>query len=214
MTADLVKRTAVLLLLGVSLSACAGLGTVVDESDPETEVPNVSMGRSIMEGLGAVPSRRTPINYSPRAPLVIPKETAALAQPEDPRAVTAQANWPVDPDVEAARLMREADQRQLSRGDNELVPASELLATRTPPRPRKIVNSWDDPGKPLMPSELRKGPTSLAVNPIYTETGQPVRRALTDPPVTYLEPAPGAPVVIPEEQPSAEGKGLFSWLPW
>lgn len=212
MTSDLVKRAAVLLIVGVGLSACAGMGTVVDEEDPETEVPNLSMGRSIMEGLGAVPSRRTPINYTPRAPLVIPASTATLAQPEDPNAVTASANWPVDPDVEQNRLLREAAERERARGDKgNPVPPSELLATRTPPTPRSNARTWDDPADPLMPSELERMP-SLSANGLYDETGRPIRRALTEPPVTYLEPAPGAPVEIPEERPDPNRRGILGML--
>jgi hypothetical protein len=215
MRSSLVKRTAVLLLVGAGLTACSSMGTVVDDDDPEAELPNMSIGRSLMEGLGAVPSRRSPMNYTPRAPLVVPKDTATLVQPEDPKAVTARADWPLDPDQESARLLREADARARARGDREeLVPASELLDTRTPPK-RKLVGDYSLNDKPLFPSELNKGPRSIGGDAsLYDASGRPVRRALVEPPVAYLEPAPGVPVAIPEEQPTAGRKGLFGWLPW
>jgi hypothetical protein len=209
MNSDLVTRAATLILVGGILSACSGMGTVVAEDDPDTEVPNLSMGRSIMEGLGAVPARRTAINYSPRAPLVIPANTAALATPEDPAAVAG--NWPVDPEVESARLLREAEKKNATRDKRDPIPSSELMGLRTPP-PAQVAPAQRD--GPLMPSELRGGPTSLASNgPLYDSAGQPVRRALVEPPVAYLEPAPGVPVAIPEDPPKKR-TGLFAWLPW
>jgi hypothetical protein len=206
------KRAALVILVGGSLAACSGMGTVVDDSDPEAELPNLSMGRSIMEGLGAVPSRRIPINYTTRGPLVVPSDTTTLAQPEDASAVTAQADWPLDPDVESTRLLREAAARETARGDKgELIPSSELLAQRSPP-PASRPSIERDPARPLLPSQLKAMP-SLSSSNLYDAQGRPVRRALTEPPVAYLEPAPGAPVMIPEEPPKKR-KGILSWMSW
>lgn len=205
---NLLKRLAALAAVGVTLSACAGLGTTVAEDDPETEVPNTSMGRALMEGLGAVPARQQPINFTPRAPLVVPKDTAALAPPESAgQLAAANPNWPVDPDVETARRLREAERRSGGRDPGDTVPASELLADRLPPSsaPRgESPATQRDPATPLMPSELNKGWKSKGIDDtgVYDVAGNPRRRALTDPPVAYLEPAPGAPVAIPEEDPT------------
>lgn len=212
MSSDVLKRAASILTVGLVLSACSSMGTVVAEDDPETEVPNLSMGRSIMEGLGAVPARRQAINYTPRAPLVMPKDTAALAPPEDARTVTEDPSWPLDPDVESARRLREAEARQVARGDKgEIVEPSELLAERTPRSP-KVQGDLSLNNKVIPPSQLRNAPQIGGDSGLYNSAGQPVRRALVQPPVQYLEPAPGAPVAIPEE-PAKQG-GLFSWLPW
>ncbi|HUG63264.1 MAG TPA: hypothetical protein VMP03_15565 [Methylomirabilota bacterium] len=212
MIADVLKRTAFILLVGAALSACAGMGTVVDENDPESELPNLSLGRSLMEGLGAVPSRRSTINYTPRAQLVVPKDTAALTPPEDPASVTARADWPLDPDIESARLLREAEARAAARDDRgDLIPADELLAQRSPPS-RRIQGDLSPSGKPIPSRELAGTmPIGGGATSLYDSSGQPVRRALVEPPVTYLEPAPGVPVAIPEEK--SESGGLFSWLP-
>jgi hypothetical protein len=214
MSSDLVKRLAALAVLGIGLSACSALGSSVAEDDPETEVPNVSMGRALMEGLGAVPSRRTPIKYTPRAPLVVPPTTTALAPPEDPNQVAALAEWPDDPDVAAQRRLREAAARDAGRDRADPLPSSELLADRIPTdRSDRGPRVGDrDPAQPIMPSELNKGFRSTGIDDtgVYDLNGQPRRRALVEPPVEYLQPAPGAPVAIPEEPKS--NKGVLSWM--
>ncbi len=208
MTSTFLKRLALFAVLGVSLSACAGLGTTVAEDDPETEVPNVSMGRAIMEGLGAVPSRNAQINYTPRAPLVVPPSTTALVAPED-RNKPVSADWPDDNDLARARQLREVQARDDARGDNDIIGSSELLSVRVPPRPlSNKVGADQDPGAILLPSELGKGWKSKGIDDsgVYDLNGVPRRRALTEPPVAYLQPAPGAPVAIPEE-PADPNKG-------
>jgi hypothetical protein len=199
MNSDLVKRLAILGLLGLGLSACSSLGTSVAEDDPETEIPNLSMGRAIMEGLGAVPTRTAPINFTPRAPLVVPPSTTALTAPESPNQVASLENWPDDPDVAAARRLREAAARDAARDDPaDPVSGSELLSSRVQPAPRQRIDPRADPARPLMPSQLAGfKSTGATVDGLYDAAGQPRRRALVEPPVEYLQPAAGAPVAIP-----------------
>lgn len=213
------KRLAAFAVLGMSLSGCAAMGTSVAEDDPETEVANSSMGRAIMEGLGAVPARRTPINYTPRAPLVVPPKTAmsSLQPPEDPNRIQNLADWPVDPEIAEARRLRAAEARDAGRDAGDIISPSELMALRVPPSQRPGPHDSNyDPARPVMPSKL-KGFTSTGseVAGPYDRTGAPQRRALVEPPVEYLTPAPGQPVAPPDpnEDPSKK-KGLFSWLSW
>lgn len=209
---DLLKRSAPLLLAGVLLSGCAALGTEVAEDDPETEVPNVSMGRAIMEGLGAVPSRRTPIDYKPRAPLVVPPTTTALAAPQDPNALIARPDWPDDPDVATRRRLQEAARREAVRERGDPIAPSELMAERLPPssQPRELPPSVaPDPARILRPSQLASPASLGGPESLYDEAGNPRRRALVEPPVEYLQPAPGAPVAIP---PPPKKKTMFSWF--
>ncbi|MFG1299337.1 hypothetical protein V5F49_06025 [Xanthobacter sp. V3C-3] len=70
------------------------------------------------------------IDYRERAPLVVPPKVPDTLPPPQASAADANPNWPKDPDV--ARRKREAE------------------ASRTP-----VVR--DDPGRPLLPSELNKG---------------------------------------------------------
>jgi hypothetical protein len=190
------------------------MGTVVDPDDPETEIPSASLGRSIMEGLGAVPSRQSPINYSPRGPLVMPADKTKLATPVDTKRLADDPNWPVDPDVQLAQTLQEAEARENARGDRgNLVPASQLLAQRMPPgvsRPNPNVPGADPAADLVSPSALMNAPTIGGdETPLYDASGKPNRRALIEPPVTYLEPAPGAPVAIP---PPKKNSGLFGWF--
>ncbi len=214
MTSTFLKRLALAAATSLSLSACAGLGTTVADDDPETEVPNVSLGRSIMEGLGAVPSRGSPINYTPRAPLVVPPTTSALVAPED-RNKPVAADWPDDNDLARARQLREVQARDAARGDNDIIGSSELLSVRVPPRPlSNKVGGDTDPGAILLPSELGKGWKSKGIDDsgVYDLNGVPRRRALTEPPVAYLQPAPGAPVAIPEEPADPNKGGILKRL--
>ena len=199
------KRYALLAVAALSLSACSALGTSVAEDDPETEVPNVSMGRAVMEGLGAVPSRNTGINYTPRAPLVVPPNRMALVAPEDPKRLEASGTWPEDNDLKARQLLAEASAREAARGeDNNQLSPSELTAVRLPQNPGRSMtspNSIEEASKPLFPSQLGNIPRDNA-NRLYDASGKPVRKALVEPPVAYLEPAPGVPVTTDDGSPA------------
>ena len=202
------KRLATLAVLGACLTACSSMGTTVAGDDTETEVPNASMGRAIMEGLGAVSTRKTPIDYSPRAPLVMPPATKTLAPPEDASKVAQMPNWPNDPDVARAKMLREAAARDAGRDRNDTVPSGELTAVRLPddnssPVTRgPLVNNNER--HVLRPSEIGKI-SGVSSDGLYDANGKPQRKALVEPPVAYLQPAPGVPVTTDDpnkEQPS------------
>jgi hypothetical protein len=210
------KRFALLAVATIGLSACSALGTSVADDDPETEVPNASMGRAVMEGLGAVPTRKTAINYTPRAPLVVPPNKMALVAPEDPNRLEASGAWPDDNDRKTQRVLKEAAARDAARGDDnhQLTPA-ELMSTRLPQtttRPNSSPNSIEDASKPLLPSQLGSMPRS-ASSELYDASGKPVRKALVEPPVTYLEPAAGVPVTTDDGTPGTSSKKSW-WKFW
>ncbi|MEP9354148.1 hypothetical protein ABLE93_11190 [Xanthobacter sp. KR7-65] len=86
---------------------------------------------SAMELFGLKEEQAKPeIDYRERAPLVVPPRVPDALPPPQSSAAEANPNWPKDPDI--ARRKREAE------------------TSKTP-----IVR--DDPGKPLLPSELNKG---------------------------------------------------------
>lgn len=207
------KRYALLAVAVLSLSACSALGTSVAEDDPETEVPNVSMGRAVMEGLGAVPSRKTAINYTPRAPLVVPPNRMALVAPEDPNRLEATGTWPEDNDLKTRRTLAAASAREAARGDDEnQISPSELTAVRLPEssRPMSSPNSLEEQAKPIMPSQLGNMPREGASR-LYDANGRPVRKALVEPPVAYLEPAAGVPVTTDDGTPPPGASNKKSW---
>lgn len=208
------KRYALLAVAALSLSACSALGTSVAEDDPETEVPNVSMGRAVMEGLGAVPARKTAINYTPRAPLVVPPNKMALVAPEDPNRLEANGTWPEDNDLKSQRMLAAASARDAARGedDTQLSP-SELTAVRLPQsnRPMSTPNILEEKARPIMPSQLGDMPREGGSR-LYDANGRPTRKALVDPPVAYLEPAAGVPVTTDDGAPDAPKKKW--WKLW
>lgn len=210
------KRFAILAVLGAGLAACTSVGSTVSDDDPESEVPNSSMGRALMEGLGAVPARQTPINYSPRAALVVPPSTKTLAAPEDPNKVAKAGNWPVDPDVARNKMLLEADARDAGRDGKQQLSPNELAAVRLPesatanngPRAGDVGVSEK---RILRPSEIGNMPHAAA-NSLYDENGKPQRRALVEPPVAYLEPAAGTPVQPEEPAKAGTEKSFFNRL--
>lgn len=209
------KHFALLAVVTLGVSACSALGTSVADDDPEMEVPNSSMGRAIMEGLGAVPARQTAIDYTPRAPLVVPPQKTALVPPEDPNKLEATAAWPADNDLKTKKILAEAAAREAAQGDNPQSTPSSLMAIRLPDTRGSgnstpvAVNTNSDSAR-LMPSQLGHMPRSNA-DGLYDATGKPVRRALVEPPVAYLEPAAGVPVTTEESAAAPQKKSWWKF---
>lgn len=96
--------------------------------------------KNTMQMLGLTEEEEKPdIDYRERAPLVVPPTTPESLPPPTSSTAAANPNWPKDPDLA----------RQKARS----------AAAKAP-----IVR--DDPGQPLMPSELNKGRRKTA--PTYT----------------------------------------------
>ncbi len=207
------KRCVLLAIAALSLSACSALGTSVADDDPETEVPNVSVGRALMEGMGAVPSRKSAIDYTPRAPLVVPPNKTALVTPEDPKRLEASGTWPEDNDLKARKVLRDAAAREAGREDKDQVPSSELMAIRVPDARNATgseVTISDSDRRRLLPSELGNMPRDKSSR-LYDANGKPVRKALVEPPVSYLEPAPGVPVTTDDGAPPEQKKSWWKF---
>ncbi|WP_237154586.1 hypothetical protein [Oryzibacter oryziterrae] len=198
MSFEVGKRFAILAVLSASLAACSSMGPTANDDDPETEVPNPSIGRALMEGVGAVPARQKPINYTPRAPLVVPPSTTTLVAPEAPNQVASLPNWPDDNDLARARMLRESQAREDARDGDAAVPSGELMAGALPTKRTGHVRTpgeerQDD--KPLLPHQIGQMQSSgIDGTGVYGPDGTPRRRALVEPPVAYLQPAPGVPV--------------------
>jgi hypothetical protein len=56
------------------------------------EVPEFAILREVTGGLGA--PKKKPIEYQPRAPLVMPPSAAQLPAPVEPAAEAADVQWP------------------------------------------------------------------------------------------------------------------------
>jgi hypothetical protein len=211
------KRCTLLAVAALSLSACSALGTSVADNDPETEVPNSSIGRALMEGVGAVPERKTAIDYTPRAPLVVPPNKLALVAPEDPNRLAASGTWPEDNDLKTRKILADAQARDVARGDNDQLSPSELMSVRVPDARSGAasdsdVTVTDSDRRRLLPSELGNMPRDKSTR-LYDAGGKPVRKALVEPPVTYLEPAAGVPVTTDDGAPADPQKKKW-WKFW
>ncbi|MFG1351698.1 hypothetical protein [Xanthobacter autotrophicus] len=90
-----------------------------------------SLMESTMQLLGLKDEEPKPeIDYRERAPLVVPPKVPEALPPPQASAADAHPNWPKDPDVQRRK--------------------QEAAASKTP-----VVR--DDPGRPLLPSELKGG---------------------------------------------------------
>ncbi|MEP9350227.1 hypothetical protein [Xanthobacter sp. KR7-225] len=102
--------------------------------------------KNTLQMLGLTEEEEKPdIDYRERAPLVVPPTTPESLPPPTTSAAAANPNWPKDPDL--------AHQR------------ARAAAAKAP-----VVR--DDPGQPLMPSELNKGRRKTAPN--YAASNDPV----------------------------------------
>lgn len=210
------KRCALLAIAVLGLSACSALGTSVADDDPETEVPNSSMGRALMEGVGAVPARKADINYTPRAPLVVPPGKTTLTAPEDPKRLEASGSWPEDNDLKTRKVLADAEARDKGRDGEDLIPASELLAVRSPDTrsaSASDVTVTDSDRRRVLPSKLGSMPRDQSTR-LYDSNGKPIRRALVEPPVSYLEPAAGVPVTTDDGSPPEQQAQKKWWKFW
>lgn len=178
---------------------CGGLAA------PEARAGDAFEGdfvNNTLQMLGLKEEEKPEIEYRERAPLVVPP-SSGLGQLPAPEAAphASNPNWPKDPDVERRR--------------------QEAAKANAP-----VVR--DDPGRPLMPSELNKGRRKTYVyssdakvesdpNPLspsklgfkgwfasgddkdkITFNGEPQRESLVQPPPGYQTPAPNAPYGVIE----------------
>ena len=200
-----------LVLAGVSmlaLTACSSsgsLGTFDDAGSFEQDLLGGFFGADAIVG----GEEEEPIDYSARAPLVIPPDQAQLPAPQEANAAPA-GNWPVD-----------ADQARAGRGRPEVIGdnaqvSPETLAEgvgrqRTPMNLADLPDRrglYDESSPVIPPTELRnQGVLSerlQATGPV-DENGVPIRRYLVEPPSTLRTPAATASMEMPERPGPTEG---------
>jgi len=122
---------------GIACALTLAAASAVRAQDAEDQQPEMSFEHKLIDGLlrgigGQNVESDNGIRYRERSPLVIPSKLD-LPPPASTKTPTA-ANWPKDPDVQARK---------------EAVAAS-----------RKAAPDWDEAKRPLMPSELARGPTA------------------------------------------------------
>jgi hypothetical protein len=178
-----------------ALLAATGLGGCVSTSTYGTgEAPEMAIFRELTGGL-AGKKKQGPIEYQPRAPLVMPPaaEVAALPPPVETASV-ASAAWPIDPDQTPAPAKEPYD-------DNPADDISPEYAARLKPLAGMGNPEWENSyGNDLAINDTydiildKNGrETFSAALKDAKGVGRTGRRYLTDPPEPYRAPAATAP---------------------
>jgi hypothetical protein len=198
--------------------AAAAIVAVLASAQPAFAIDDMGSNpaKELFDALGMGTKEEKPqIDYRERAPLVPPPSTAALPKPL-PKNALAQSSgqWPIDPDEERreAKIAEERipiTQTRWSRmeRDPKLRPG-ELGGRRTEGAGLNDPYSRGglDVTPVLTPRQLREQGTKAADASVAAQVAEPPRRRLTDPPMGYRAPAPGAPY-------GSEGKGEAP-TPW
>ncbi len=182
-------------LFVVALAAPVTLGGCAMTSTYGTgEAPEMALFREMTGGLLSK-DKKEPIDYEPRAPLVLPADTQDLPQPVE-TASAADPNWPIDPSERAVVNADELNARNGQEQYRRLRPLSGVLPTTAE---RSAAVGQDDLSieraekyrfihrNSRQQQEFAK---ALADSKGYSRRE---RRYLTDPPLTYREPADSAP---------------------
>jgi type II secretory pathway pseudopilin PulG len=159
--------------------------------------------RELMEDIGIQKRKQEKMDFSERAPLVLPpgvESGANLPPPEDPSALaSANPNWPRDPDTQAELDAAEADKvPQRFRRKYQEDPAKAIYKIRAQEREQgrqdvkpKAYDTAFDTGV-MTPDQLnkaRKEREADAANGVPVAIVEPERKRMTDPPPGYRMPS-------------------------
>jgi hypothetical protein len=195
-----------------ALAACSGT-TYGTGTSPGVQTVQDLAGIALLNG-----PKKDPIDYQPRPKVVLPPSASQLPDPAAENSASATPpNWPVDPDLAAAKIKADAAARDAK---GEPLPTLKL--------PASALASPDDNSANTLPA-VRTSRSGLAPPPTTAEdsakakklfadarsnslgvdaNGNPVRRYLTDPPVDYRLADPNAPVAFD----ASVKKKKFHWF--
>jgi hypothetical protein len=204
---------------GLALSGCMSSPTYgTDKTANEQLIGDLS------NALTLAPPKREAIDYKPRPPLVkpAPGQKEALPAPQDDIVQTANAQWPESPEQRRARIRAYATEH---RDDPGFEP--EVVNDGSGGIPVMRRNPNDKLASSPFTYQKEEASNREEVNRRLVENrqGDPTsRKYLSEPPLTYRQPAATAPQGdVGEDEykkerrlkKAAEGKkGLFDWLPW
>lgn len=146
------------------------------------------------------------INYSERAPIVIPPRRD-LTQPGDPDALAQDPAWPKDPDVKKKMKKREGVGPATSKREEFFTP-DELSGYRG--GDQRVGRRYGDTDeytrlqRPVTPLEMKKRLRTEDEAPLVPGV-EPARRSLSDPPAGLRVPLATAPLGGNEPLPSQQG---------
>jgi hypothetical protein len=200
------RRSALTSAFLAALFAATGLAGCMQASTYGTgEVPELAIFREATGGLGK--QKKKPIQYQPRAPLVMPPsgEAAALPAPVE-TASAADSAWPEDPD-QIERKRTYGDDTPLDDVTPEYARRLKPLAALDDGKPVPQYSGADhNPNYDVIDSKTQRATVKAAMKDakgIHAE-----RRYLTDPPDAYKVPAATAPSEFKEIDDATSGNFL------
>lgn len=187
---------AVLLLAGL-VSGCASSTDGFVEEGSDTGAVDTNAVKAVMTGLGAIDPHEKPIEFRPRAPLVVPPKRD-LRTPVDGDAATPRS-FPRNPEEVAEEQRKAAFENAPGRDGRVMTP--DELARYAIPGAGKVDRYDPNPSRKLSPEEM-KGQAVVNAEAIKRAQNPTGRRTLVEPPDAYRKPSPNAPVAPPEEKSS------------
>jgi hypothetical protein len=162
------------------------------------EAPEMALFREMTGGLMSRDEKK-PIDYQPRAPLVMPASAEQLPPPAE-TASAADPDWPIDPNeriVASAASQDDNPDNDVTQEDyRRLRPLTGLFSSGKP-APRRpnddLAADREQFYDFIQQAKKQRGDFSQAVADSKGLGHPQERRYLTDPPLTYREPADTAP---------------------
>jgi hypothetical protein len=185
------------------------------------QAPEMALFREVSGGILDKNTKKEPIDYQPRAPLVMPPATETAAAPQLPApmetAAAASPDWPMSVEERVAPVdARNEDDNPYNDVDQAEYRRLRPLAGVFPDQRTRPTYELDESGKSEYYSSIvhnrRQGQEfkkALAESKGY---GRTERRYLTDPPMAYREPVattPGEEAVPPKKK---KGNFLTRWF--
>ena len=178
----------------------------------------------LMDDLGNIasigaPTKGADIEYKPRPAIVKPSDTVDLPAPQQNVAENNPA-WVESPEQTRQRLRAEADAN--SGNMSYTSPLAKVVTSKRPSGPRLVGKAAEAP--PSV-NNAQQREAYLAAQKVQKGAYSDRRRFLSDPPLTYREPAATAPVgELGESERAKEkrckqeatkaGTGKRKWWPW
>jgi hypothetical protein len=186
-------------LAGCSPTATYGTG----------EAPEMALFREVTGGI-LTGGKKEPIEYQPRAPLVMPPTAEQLPPPAE-TASSASLDWPLDPDARVASVTDLTEEELRYGGGQAEYRRLKPLVGVLPETPRDDVMDSRQPAYDVVHSRKQRATFQKALAEARGYGGGE-RRYLTDPPEEYRQPASTAPAEFEDINTSGGGSGLFRWL--
>lgn len=196
-------RATLAVTLVVAAAALAGCSSTAYEpftAENAGEVEDEGLVKGIMTGIGAIDPREKPIEYRPRAALVVPPKKD-LRQPENIDAALADKQFPRNPEDQSIDRPKGDTSGFLTLADQQKF--SNLPVARQ----ARPVQDPAEASKPLSPDKLASPPASEVA---ISEQARR-KKTLLDPPKEYATPSPNAPF---EEEQKKESWTKPGWWPF